>query len=271
MSSRGVGVRARFERARDHGRGERRRLRRLAHRPARPARRQRPRPGRESVRPLLRHSPARRAGGRPRTRRRRRRPGDRARGRRPRHPGGALESGVGPDGARRGRGRRRPALVPAVLEHRPTSWSRASCGRAEAIGAQAIVVTLDTQMLGWRPRDLDRAYPAVHPRHGHRAVHVRPGLPPHWSPNASRPGATGASPPAAEGASDARRPIRTLARHDPPSPRTVRRQPALRRAARGRGDLPRRVLAIESAVVRSRVPAGAHEAADPAQGHPASG
>ena len=31
-------------------------------------------------------------------------------------------------------------------------------GRAEKIGAQAIVVTLDTQMLGWRPRDLDQAY-----------------------------------------------------------------------------------------------------------------
>lgn len=31
-------------------------------------------------------------------------------------------------------------------------------GRAEASGAQAIVVTLDTHMLGWRPRDLDIAY-----------------------------------------------------------------------------------------------------------------
>jgi isopentenyl diphosphate isomerase/L-lactate dehydrogenase-like FMN-dependent dehydrogenase len=30
--------------------------------------------------------------------------------------------------------------------------------RAEASGAQAIVVTLDTHMLGWRPRDLDIAY-----------------------------------------------------------------------------------------------------------------
>lgn len=30
--------------------------------------------------------------------------------------------------------------------------------RAEAAGAQAIVVTLDTHMLGWRPRDLDLAY-----------------------------------------------------------------------------------------------------------------
>lgn len=35
--------------------------------------------------------------------------------------------------------------------------------RAEAAGAQAIVVTLDTHMLGWRPRDLDAAYlPFIH-------------------------------------------------------------------------------------------------------------
>ncbi len=35
--------------------------------------------------------------------------------------------------------------------------------RAEACGAEAIVVTLDTGMLGWRPRDLDRGFlPFVH-------------------------------------------------------------------------------------------------------------
>lgn len=35
--------------------------------------------------------------------------------------------------------------------------------RAERAGAQAIVVTLDTHMLGWRPRDLDAAYlPFIH-------------------------------------------------------------------------------------------------------------
>ena len=35
--------------------------------------------------------------------------------------------------------------------------------RAEASGAHAIVVTLDTHMLGWRPRDLDAAYlPFIH-------------------------------------------------------------------------------------------------------------
>ncbi|HEY7811886.1 MAG TPA: alpha-hydroxy-acid oxidizing protein, partial [Nakamurella sp.] len=31
-------------------------------------------------------------------------------------------------------------------------------GRAEAAGCSAVVVTLDTTMLGWRPRDLDQAY-----------------------------------------------------------------------------------------------------------------
>src|SRR6478672_5493087 len=31
-------------------------------------------------------------------------------------------------------------------------------GRAEAAGCEAVVVTLDTTMLGWRPRDLDRGY-----------------------------------------------------------------------------------------------------------------
>lgn len=35
--------------------------------------------------------------------------------------------------------------------------------RAEAIGARALVVTLDTTLLGWRPRDLDRAFlPFIH-------------------------------------------------------------------------------------------------------------
>lgn len=48
-------------------------------------------------------------------------------------------------------------------------WSRddelvaSLVSRAERIGAQAIVVTLDTTMLGWRPRDLDRTYlPFIH-------------------------------------------------------------------------------------------------------------
>ena len=39
-----------------------------------------------------------------------------------------------------------------------TSSSRASSRRAEACGCEAIVVTLDTTMLGWRTHDLDLAY-----------------------------------------------------------------------------------------------------------------
>ena len=35
---------------------------------------------------------------------------------------------------------------------------RSFVSRAEACGARGIVVTLDTKMLGWRPRDLDRAH-----------------------------------------------------------------------------------------------------------------
>ncbi len=48
--------------------------------------------------------------------------------------------------------------------------------RAEAAGCEAVVVTLDTHVLGWRPRDLDAAFLPVHARPGHRAVHERPGV-----------------------------------------------------------------------------------------------
>lgn len=37
------------------------------------------------------------------------------------------------------------------------AFVRSVVGRAEACGCEAIVVTLDTTLLGWRPRDLDRA------------------------------------------------------------------------------------------------------------------
>lgn len=37
------------------------------------------------------------------------------------------------------------------------AFVRSVLGRAEACGCEAIVVTLDTTLLGWRPRDLDRA------------------------------------------------------------------------------------------------------------------
>lgn len=37
------------------------------------------------------------------------------------------------------------------------AFVRSLLGRAEACGCEAVVVTLDTTLLGWRPRDLDRA------------------------------------------------------------------------------------------------------------------
>lgn len=58
--------------------------------------------------------------------------------------------------------------VAAVMKDQPhwfqLYWSRSDdlvasfARRAEACGCNAIVVTLDTTMLGWRPRDLDLAY-----------------------------------------------------------------------------------------------------------------
>ena len=49
--------------------------------------------------------------------------------------------------------------------------------RAEAAGYRAIVVTLDTLMLGWRPRDLAQAVPPFLAGEGLRAVLHRSGLP----------------------------------------------------------------------------------------------
>ena len=59
-------------------------------------------------------------------------------------------------GHRRGHGRR-AALVPALLDQRPRD-RRQPAPRAGLNGFSAVVVTLDTPILGWRPRDLRRAY-----------------------------------------------------------------------------------------------------------------
>ena len=50
--------------------------------------------------------------------------------------------------------------------------------RAEACGCEAIVLTLDTTIVGWRPRDLEPAFLPFLRGQGHRAVHERPGVPP---------------------------------------------------------------------------------------------
>ena len=53
------------------------------------------------------------------------------------------------------------ALVPALLAARAASWPRASCAGPSAAGYGALVVTLDTWLLAWRPRDLAARLPAV--------------------------------------------------------------------------------------------------------------
>ena len=53
---------------------------------------------------------------------------------------------------------------------------RSFVARAERCGCEAIVITLDTTLLGWRLRDLDLA-PPVRSRQGHRAVRRRPRVP----------------------------------------------------------------------------------------------
>ena len=119
------------------------------------ARRRRARPVGRALRPAAREPVPARADRRARARAPRRRP------------------------RRRARGRRRAASRWSSRARRPSRWSaaprrwatrragssctgaprtrspRASSRRAEACGAEAIVLTVDTTMLGWRPRDLD--------------------------------------------------------------------------------------------------------------------
>ena len=49
--------------------------------------------------------------------------------------------------------------------------------RAERAGYEAIVLTLDTWFLGWRPRDLQQRLPAVPQRRGRGQLLQRPGVP----------------------------------------------------------------------------------------------
>ena len=105
---------------------------------------------------------------------------------------------------------------------RTTSSWRASSARAEACGCDAIVVTLDTTMLGWRTRDLELGLPAVPARQGDRAVHERPGV--HAQAGASR----STAPAPAERTRPTLAALRTLRRRSRARiPGGVLQQPAL--------------------------------------------
>ena len=94
------------------------------------------------------------------------------------------------------------------------------------LGCEAIVVTLDTHMLGWRPRDLDAAYLPFIARAGHRAVHLAIRCSAGWCASASRGGADRPSSTA-----DALTPaaVRTLVAMTPAPPGAVRRERCARR------------------------------------------
>ena len=91
------------------------------------------------------------------------------------------------------------ALVPALLAERPRASSRASSSRAEAAGYGAIVVTVDTFIPGWKPRDLQQAWLPVPARDGRRQLLPGPGLP--RGPREDRRRRTSAPRPATSSAS----------------------------------------------------------------------
>ena len=129
----------------------------------------------------------------------------------PQHPG------VGADGGRR------PQPWAARAHWFQLYWSsdddlvESLVARAEACGSEAIVVTLDTHYLGWRPRDLDLGHLPFARGEGIAQYTSRPRLPP------ARRGARRAAPADAEpgAAADARPPSRTLLSHEPQPPRAT--------------------------------------------------
>ena len=85
---------------------------------------------------------------------------------------------------------RRPALVPALLEHVRRAGREPRRAAPRRAAARRSWSRSTRRMLGWRPRDLDLAYLPVPARQGHRAVHERPRLPAPASTDAARrPGA----------------------------------------------------------------------------------
>ena len=138
-------------------------------------------------------------------------------------------------------------------------WSRSDelvaslVGRAEAAGCEAIVVTLDTTLLGWRTRDLDQAYlPFLRGK----------GIAQYTSdPVFNR--LVGEPPPAGT-------PERPEPEADPGRAAHAARAAAQRREPRPGAEVRRDLLAAEAHLGAPGVPARAHPAPDPAEGDPPS-
>ena len=155
------------------------------------------------------------------------------------------------------RARRHAALVPAVLVdlERPRRELRRAAPRRA--GCEAIVVTLDTTMLGWRTRDLDLAYLPFLRGKGIAQYTSDPVF--HAAARRRRSTRTRPAPRPTPAA------IATLVQIAAQLPR-----PSARQARAGRGPaLHAHLLAPVADLGRPAVPARADQAADPAQGHPA--
>ncbi len=185
-------------------------------------------------------------------RRRRRRGGPR--GIRPRRALRAVEPGVPPMeevAAAMGGGSRLFQLYWAASDELNASLLR----RAEAAGCEAVVVTLDTHVLGWRTRDLDARVPALHARTwASRSTRAIPVFAASSCASASRGGGgRGAPPPKVTPTL-----LASALQHRPHRRRhAARRGRRARRAALaapegGGRDVPRRVLRPEPHVGRPR-------------------
>ena len=174
-----------------------------------------------------------------------------------------LQPGVVPDGADRGGARRAPAALPA-LRSTSNDLVASFAARAEAIGADAIAVTLDTTLLGWRTKaTLDIASLPFLRGQG-IAQYTSAPLPPDRRDHRQRGAPRAAARPEPGGDPHAHR--------DGPQPsRLVRLRHALGPGARRRAGLRAHLLAAVADLGRPRLPARAHEAPDRAQGDPPPG
>ena len=136
---------------------------------------------------------------------------------------------------------RRAALVPALLVHRRAPRRQPDRRAPTASGAEALVVTLDTTMLGWRPQDLNLGSLPFAQGIGIAQYTSRPAVPARSSASGSPPGGPGGRGRQGRVEVTARRaPVAAV--DQPRAPRRPPRQPPLPDAARGRRDVPRHLL-----------------------------
>ena len=133
-------------------------------------------------------------------------------------------------------------------------------GRAEAAGCEAIVVTLDTTMLGWRPRDLDQGYLPFALGRRARPVHQRSGVPARLA-GRPRPARSAERPRLAELPAS----LRSVARMSPNAPAG---RPGVRQGARA--DVPADLFTALADLGRPAVIARDDVLADRAEGHSTS-